>query len=665
MFSAAIKSGAAAAAAATDPQFNYVTMLLHGDGTNGGQNNTFLDSSTNAFSITRNGNTTQGSFSPYGSNWSNNFGSSAGQYIRAGSSANLTLGSGNFTCECWVNPSAFSTTYAALWDFRNGPSFQAAAPLIWVGTDGKVNYQNAAIASSSALSIGVWTHVAIVRNGTTVTMYFNGTSVGSVTDSTTMTNTYCGIGAVNDAPSTYYFNGYISNSRVVIGSAVYTSSFTPPTVPLTAITNTKLLICQSNRFIDNSSNNFTLTVNGSPSVQRFSPFAPSAAYSTATTGGSVFADGTGDYLSAASNVAITPGNGVFTWECWFYPNSFNATTGDGDTFWYGNASGGMQIGRNITPNGNNWGLCSASVAWRLTTTTLPTNGMWNHLAIVRSGTGTNQTAIFMNGARVAQGTVTDTFATAATNFLSLNGSADNCIDGYVTDTRFVKGTAVYDPASATYTVPTAPLTAITNTQLLLSGINGAIYDNAMMNDLETVGNAQISTSVVKYGTGSISINSASSGSYLTAYNADAIRFGTGDLTIECWIYPTQYTDDSLICKFITGGNVFFLMINSGQLTIVTNGYSPGLGYSRFGALSLNTWTYIAVTRVSGTWYGYINGTKSGSSFSFATSMVPTKVIVGEDATNRYIGYIDDFRITKGYARYTASFTAPTAAFSNN
>ena len=56
-----------------DAQFNYVTMLLHGDGTNGAQNNTFLDSSTNNFTITRNGNTTQGSFSPYGSNWSNYF----------------------------------------------------------------------------------------------------------------------------------------------------------------------------------------------------------------------------------------------------------------------------------------------------------------------------------------------------------------------------------------------------------------------------------------------------------------------------------------------------------------------------------------------------------------------------------------------------------------
>ena len=63
-----------------DPQFNYVTMLLHGDGTNGAQNNTFLDSGPNTFSITRNGNTTQGSFSPYGSGWSNFF-DGTGDYL--------------------------------------------------------------------------------------------------------------------------------------------------------------------------------------------------------------------------------------------------------------------------------------------------------------------------------------------------------------------------------------------------------------------------------------------------------------------------------------------------------------------------------------------------------------------------------------------------------
>ena len=60
---AASKSGAVTAAP-SDPYYEYVTMLLTGDGTNGAQNNTFVDSSTNNYTVTRYGNTTQGSFSP-------------------------------------------------------------------------------------------------------------------------------------------------------------------------------------------------------------------------------------------------------------------------------------------------------------------------------------------------------------------------------------------------------------------------------------------------------------------------------------------------------------------------------------------------------------------------------------------------------------------------
>ena len=92
-------------AAAADPYFNYVTMLLTGNGTNGAQNNTFLDSSSNAFTITRNGNTTQGSFSPYGSLWSNYFNGEQYWSLSVSSSASIAS-SGDFTYECWIFPTA-------------------------------------------------------------------------------------------------------------------------------------------------------------------------------------------------------------------------------------------------------------------------------------------------------------------------------------------------------------------------------------------------------------------------------------------------------------------------------------------------------------------------------------------------------------------------------
>ena len=83
-----------ASGAYTDEFFNSVSLLLHGDGTDGAQNNTFLDGSTNNFTITRNGNTTQGAFSPYGDRWSNYFdGTDSLTFTGA------TSGAGDFTTE--------------------------------------------------------------------------------------------------------------------------------------------------------------------------------------------------------------------------------------------------------------------------------------------------------------------------------------------------------------------------------------------------------------------------------------------------------------------------------------------------------------------------------------------------------------------------------------
>ena len=87
-----------------DPDFNQTVLLLHGDGTNGAQNNTFLDSSTNNFTITRNGNTTQGTFSPFSLSdgyWSNFF-DGTNDRLTIADNVVLRPGTGNFTIEAWV-----------------------------------------------------------------------------------------------------------------------------------------------------------------------------------------------------------------------------------------------------------------------------------------------------------------------------------------------------------------------------------------------------------------------------------------------------------------------------------------------------------------------------------------------------------------------------------
>ena len=81
---------------AGDPYFNYTTLLLPGNGTNGAQNNTFLDSSTNAFSITRNGNTTQGTFSPFSQTGWGNYFDGSGDYLSGPTNNAVSTFTGRF-----------------------------------------------------------------------------------------------------------------------------------------------------------------------------------------------------------------------------------------------------------------------------------------------------------------------------------------------------------------------------------------------------------------------------------------------------------------------------------------------------------------------------------------------------------------------------------------
>jgi len=313
---------AAVSGAAPDDKFNYVTMLLHGDGTNGAQNNTFIDGSTNNFTITRNGNTTQGSFSPYGSNWSNYFNGSSSTPLNFPDNNGFTFDA-DFTIEAWVflsSTSAFQIV-TSKWDV-GGQEWILAVDSGGVAEFHWAPYSEGGPAiesSSGAVTANQWTHLAAVRSGSTITLYVNGTSVGTRTNGTAGTNrtTLVTVGYLQYLGGDK-LTGYVSNLRIVKGTAVYTASFTPSTTPLTAISGTSLLTCQSNRFVDNSASPLTASVNG-VTVQRFNPFGTSTAYSTSVIGGSGYFDGNGDNLIAVSaNTANAMGTGDWTAEAWFW-----------------------------------------------------------------------------------------------------------------------------------------------------------------------------------------------------------------------------------------------------------------------------------------------------------------------------------------------------------
>jgi hypothetical protein len=453
--------------------------------------------------------------------------------------------------------------------------------------------------------------------------------------------------------------GYISNLRTIYGTALYSgATYTVPTTPLTAVSGTSLLTCQSNRFRDSSSNNFSIGASGNTSVQRFSPFVPAAAYSAGVTGGSAYLDGSGDYLTVPDNTAwqIT---GDYTIECWVYATTINASqtivsqyqnTTNAFAFGYNSTSGWYANYRNNAAEVINYRAVGPS----------PLN-RWTHVAFVKSST---TMTIYVNGS-AASSTITYPNLPDFAGSLHVGvwaGALDSPWAGYISNLRLVKGTAVY---TGNFTPPTAPLTAVANTQLLTNFTNAGIWDSAMINDLETVGNAQISTSVVKYGTGSMAFDGT--GDYLTAPSNANYVFGTGDFTAECWVYlavgskaqaifDTRVSGPSStgISLAINASNAPYVYVNAATL------------FTSSTALTLATWTHVAMVKASGTITLYINGTSTGSAAS-ATNLTDNALTIGsvvdyrDGSTTLHLnGYIDDLRITRGYARYTSNFTPPGA-----
>jgi hypothetical protein len=655
-------AGATGPVEPTDADFENTVLLLHGDGTNGAQNNTFIDSSTNNFTITRNGNTTQGTFSPFSKpdGRFGNFFDGTDDYLSVADNAVLRPGAGAFTLEAWIYRAAAGAAHTiyAKGGASTGINFQVTSGNVLRFTHTTTN-----IDSTGTVSANAWVHVAVVREGTgsnQTKLYINGTNDGQGTVSTDFTQTEeVRIGTNRSAGDD--FSGYISNVRFVKGSALYTGNFTPSTSPFTTTSQgassseVELLTCQSNRFIDNSSNAFAITRNGDVRVTPFSPFPITTAYSTSVNGGAGYFDGNGDYLEIADNDALDVGGGAFTVECWLYPTTFG---GDYRAIFgkRNGASSEWQLSLNNT-NNEVLGYIGSTV---YSTSLNALKDQWNHVVLMHDNTNLS---IYVNGVRGYNNAVTITNGSAQLRIGATTPASGpiEAITGYISSFRVVKGTAVYSGSS--FTPPTAPLTAISNTSLLCNFTNAGIFDNTGFNALETVGNAQIDTTTKKYGTGSMEFDGT--GDWLIVPDSPDLKLGTGNFTIEFWVYLASGDTGSARGLVAKGGasTGWLVSLDSSQKVVFTYTSST---ITSSGAITTNAWNHIAVVR-EGTGSNqtkiYIAGTNDGTG-TVSTDFTQTEVMyIGANRTagNAMKGYIDDLRITKGIARYTTTFTPPTAA----
>jgi hypothetical protein len=304
------------------------------------------------------------------------------------------------------------------------------------------------------------------------------------------------------------------------------------------------------------------------------------------------------------------------------------------------------------------------------------------LAVVRSS-GT--TKLYVNGALGA--TVASDTTNYTGTYLGIGGyySTSYLLNGYMTDLRVVKGTAVY---TGTFTPPTAPLAtsgaasaasypsttnvntsfASSATSLLCSMTNGGILDNAMISNMETVGNAQISTATAKYGSGSLYFDG--NGDWLT-FPSDVnsnFAFRTGDFTIEFWAWkPANGVGgyDGVIGADnngnASGGFAVELSSNRGFVF-----YNDGFARITY-AMNPNdsTWHHYAVVRASGVMALYKDGQQlTTAAYTGDLGATPTLRVGSLSTTSNFNGYLDDLRVTKGVARYTGNFVPPQVSLAN-
>lgn len=223
------------AGVATDPYWANVVLLA---GNNNGANNstTFTDQSASVHTLTANGTAKWSTLSAPTGLTSSELGDGNGDFVASDSTADFTLGTGDFTIEGWMNFSTANGTFNALCDFRALGQNSSILPSIWRNNDVNgsliVFVGGTSVITGGATSSGTWYHYALSRISGTTKAFLAGSQVGSnYTDSNSYVQGTPAFGGSAAAP-TLCLNGYHGPLRITKGVGRYSGAFTPPTLPL-------------------------------------------------------------------------------------------------------------------------------------------------------------------------------------------------------------------------------------------------------------------------------------------------------------------------------------------------------------------------------------------------------------------------------------------------
>lgn len=443
----------------TDVYYDYRSLILNMQGAAG--STTFTDSSPNNFTITAYGNAQLASDATFGTvaSFDGN-----GDSLTTLSNAAFAFGTSDFTIEGWFYSFDTGSSLRSMFDSRSTVS--GSGIMIRENSSGFLVYGNGAtiLSVASGRTPNTWQHIAVVRSGTSLTLYINGVSAATATNSTNFTQNYCRVsGFVDTQASPYAYNGLIGPVRISPW-AVYKSNFTPsqdlfPAAPDSIYANPyydKVALSLkfdgtngSTSFVDTGPNAFAVTPYGNAQISTAQSKFGGAAGSFLNSG---------NYCSIANSPLFDFGSGDFSFEMWLYPTSLGA--------YRPIISKDTSTGRSWLIETNNsdvfFTIPNGTQVWIYGALTLNT---WSHIYFGRRGSIMYSA---LNG-QVSSVSYTATIPTTSTSVeIGRQGVYGGYFGGYIDELEITKGVAKY---KANFTPPVRGLSTIYNpyTTLPVSG----------------------------------------------------------------------------------------------------------------------------------------------------------------------------------------------------
>ena len=307
---------------------------------------------------------------------------------------------------------------------------------------------------------------------------------------------------------------------------------------------------------------------------------------------------------------------------------------------------------------------------------------WYHIAYVRPPSGDIQ--MYVNGIRQTGSNVPSAAAKTLPNYaarlaIGTREAGGPYINGYLDEFRVSKGIARW---TDNFTPSSAPYKADANTVLLLEPANtGKWVDGSFQSHpVNMFGSPVLDNTQKHFDSQNSNINLPANpvhfdgnGDYLNVPDSGDFDFSSGIWTVDFWIYPTlmntnhllwgQFTDGNnyMVCYLNSAGSIVFTAVSGGVIALNPQTTGP--------AVVLNTWQHIAIVENGNSYQVFVNGNDQTSSGGTNTNRPanytndfsiagPTPPI----SFGYFNGYVDEFRVSNGVARWTSHFTPLRAPY---